>query len=622
MRRLSFLLGAAMALVAAPAGATALDFERYFVCRDDDSRIVVQRDDEDDTPRDRRVKVKKRGAPARLDGEALVTIDVSVAQAPPTRRADAPPGKRTKKRVVIVESRNDWRCIGFPRGKAGLLRVVAAPPGARFWNYQDGESYRQENIVHAGLFDVRETIAPLRRILGRPLPGAIEGWEQSRLVNVKRDAAIALADMGHEKSAGKVLDFVRLLEKVHDFNYYREALDALYRLDPALSNRHAAETVEAQLAHSSEYTDYLVDELLPYVREKSPATLAFLQKLTATYGMSHRGCLIMAERIRQGDAALLAEVRPELADDLRTSLTTNCYSELVEAVAPGDDPGELDIIMKRQRWEALVNLLVNMKRAEEAGNRDPRFGEARATIKAWLLGFQGEVRNFDPTNVYYLSGYNARYLLALAHLGHEPSREKLLALIGDGQNEGTAPWVAAKRALALDIPGASEAIGKLLRVGITRTPRRFERDGWPKRGHLIVTEEGELIDELSRRGDDRYALGLLSDNGYVREVAAYHLARRKNKSACDLVGNAAKRASNDAVQFSFWALTILGKACHKKMGRLARDPKQSPEVRGMATEFLAMMRDKTAVQIAQRRGKDSLLNAAYERAELIYRSPE
>jgi hypothetical protein len=586
------------------------------VCDHDDTRIVVQPEPESGS-RDVRVKVKKKRRPAKLDGQRLVTIDVSVAQAPPTRRADAPP-RKGRRRVVVIESRNDFRCIGFPRGMAGLLRVISAPPGARFWGHPYPESYRRDNIVPAGTFDVRGAIKPLRRILLRPLPAGIEGWEQSDLVNVKRDAAIALADMGHHASAPAVLDFVRLLEEVHDFNYYDEALDALGRLDPKLSHQHAVDVLERVLEEPSEYDDFLVDAVLPFVSdEPSPEVLALLQRLSQRYGTGHLGCLIMGKRVRQGDAALVAEVRPHLETDLRSDLATNCYTQLVEAVAPGEDPSELDIIMHRQRWEALVDLLTAMK-----GKSEPRFDEARARLKAWLLAFTGPEHVFDPTNVYHPSGYNALYLVALAHLGDEAARRSLLALIGDGKNEGTAPWIAAKRALVLDVRGASEAVGKLLRVGIERAPRRYSADTWPRRGHLVITEEGELIDELARRGDDRYALGLLADNGYVREVAAYHLARKKNKSACELVGSAAKHASEDAVQWGFWALSILGKSCRKKMHRLAHDRQQPLAVRGMATEFLAMMRDESTLALARRRGKESAFNAALERAELIYHSPE
>ena len=136
-----------------------------------------------------------------------------------------------------------------------------------------------------------------------------------------------------------------------------------------------------------------------------------------------------------------------------------------------------------------------------------------------------------------------------------------------------------------------------------------------------MTEEGDVIEALYKQGDDRFALGLLSDRAYAREVTAFLLARRPKASACKLVANTAKHASEDAVQFAFWSLTRLGKKCHPQMRALAKNASQPLVVRGMAAEVLAMMRDDTALSVAKD-SKDSLFRAALQRAEIIYAAPE
>lgn len=622
MKWLAALFGVALLGASHTAEAYVLGFERYLVCRDDDSRVVVI--PRPSGPRDQRVPVKRRGAPARLDGESLVTIDVAVAEPLPTRKTDAP-SRKPAERLVMLESRNDFRCIGWTRGKAGVLRVIGAPPGARFYDHQDAESYRRTNIVFAGTFAVREAIDPLRRVLTRPIPAALDAWQRNDLINVKRDAAIALADMGHRAAAREVLTFVELLEEAENLNYYDEALDALARLDRPLANQHALALLEEEEAQPSERFEFYVDALLPFVRGKSPRTLALMQRLGKRLGTSHLGCRVAAVRVEQGDTALVAEVKPHVENDIRNNFVANCYTQLVEALAPGRDPDELDILLKRQRWREMVQLLVTMQRAEAAKRPDPRFAPARAKMKAWLLAHQAE-HLYDPQHenrerYHYMSERDALYTVALAHLGDARAVQSLVTLVGDGKNEGVAPWIAARHGLALGIDGVSEALTGLLERGIGHTPVRHSRDTWPQRGHRTITEGGAVIEALARRGDARYALGLLADHGYVREVAAFHLARRRSPEACGLVGKAARRASKDAVEFAFWALSRLGNTCNREMRALARDASQPHAVRGMAAEVLAMLRDPTAVQLTERAHHRDL-RAAYQRAELIYRAPE
>ena len=136
-----------------------------------------------------------------------------------------------------------------------------------------------------------------------------------------------------------------------------------------------------------------------------------------------------------------------------------------------------------------------------------------------------------------------------------------------------------------------------------------------------MTEEGDVIEALYNKGDERYVLGLLSDRRYAREVTAFMLARKPPKRACELVAKSARYASEDAIQFAFWSLTRLGNRCHAQMRALAADTSQPLTVRGMAIEVLAMMRDKRALRY-KRRKKVSTYNASLARARIIYNAPE
>lgn len=629
MRRIwAWALGswATLSLWSAPAEAYVLDFERYFVCRPDDGRAVATPATRPRGPRDARVPVKKRRGPSVLNGAPLVTVDVSVAQALPTRRTDAPKAGPVPLPVVMREARNDFRCIGWERGAAGVLRVVAAPPGARFLHHQNAASYRSTNIVFAGTFGIQQARAPLERILARPLAPGLERWQQSEELHVRRDAAVALADLGHQKAAPRVLAHVELLEQVDDFNYYREAIDALDRLAPALADRHALEVLEQEEKQPSKRFEFLLATLLPYVRTVSPRSLSLLQRLGETLGTSHLGCRVGAARIVHGDTVLADTVRPHVEQDIRHNFVANCYSELVEVLAPGRDPDELDVILWRQRWRAMVALLGSMQAAEHAGKPDPRFAPARRKLLAWLLAHKTQ-HLYDPKadnakSWSHVREWDALYTVARAALGDGAAISSLVALIGDGQNEGTAPAIAARHGLALEIPGVDKALDGLLRTMVTREPVRHDRDSWPKRGHLTLTEEGQVVEALAARGDERFVLGLLAHHGYVREVAAFHLARRRPASACRRVAAAAQNASEDAIQFAFWALTVLGKRCEAAMQTLATDASQPPDVRGMATEVLAMLRNPTALSLARASAPHRSMAPALARAELIFHSPE
>ncbi len=611
MKSLPLVVVLAVLTTSATVAANPLHFERYAVCKRDARRRVSYPKAK---PRDVRVRVPKKRRPRVLDGTDLVTIDVSTAQAMPTRRTNASRSPATP--MVMIESRNDYRCFGWTRGKAGVLRVIGAPRGAKFYGHTNTEWYRQDTIIHAGTFNVREAIPKLRRILERPLP-TVERWRQSALVNTRRDAAIALADLGHTASAKLVLRHVELLEKIDDYNYYQEAVDALKRLDPRLAEQHALDVLIREEAKPTRRRDMLNRTLLPLISTKSVRARTVLETMWNRLSPAGVGCHVAAKRIEQGVTAVLDELRPHLEKDLRSQFSANCYSQVVHAAAPGRDPDELPILLFRQRWTELIQLLTTMHHHDARGRADPRYPIARQKILSWLRQRTNQRLYRATKNTIRFS--DVMYMVALAHLGDDAANGALLAFIGDGKTRGSEPWIAAKHALALDIDGVSKALDGLLMSGVRHGS--YPQAKKIKRGRHMLTPQGEVFEALARKDDPRLALGLLQDSGWVRGIAAHAFARHRHASACDLVGNAAKEAVDDAVQFSFWALTRMGDACRPKMKALAMDTSQPPVVRGMAAEHLAMMRDKTALRLSNP-PDDRLFEAATARAKIIYDAPE
>jgi hypothetical protein len=290
-------------------------------------------------------------------------------------------------------------------------------------------------------------------------------------------------------------------------------------------------------------------------------------------------------------------------------------------VFPGRDPDEVPALTHRRRYREILALLRNMRAAERAGRADPRFAVARAQLRTWLTQRSAEpdVRG-DPTHRDHNPERRALHLAALAFLGDRQAKAQLDELIRDPADQGTAPWVAAKEALLLDLPGAADLAAARLRLGLTSITRRYTQRTWAHRGLVHVTEHVEVIDELARRGDPRFVLGLLDRNVFAREATVLPLARRRPPEACELVGQAAHAAQPESIQDAFWALSVLGDHCRDTWHRLVSDPSQPPKVRGMALEALAMLRDPSVPALLDR-PVERKLKAARERARIIQTAP-
>ena len=612
---------ATAALLGLSAGsAHALFPKRYVACKEEAAAAAAPA-----APpvKEQWLPLAKRRAP-RLSVAPLDVDDVAQADPMPSRRATRRP---QSKLAVLVHSRNDYRCIGLLRGEAGMVRVIAAPPGTRFFGHGFADSWRQTNMRAAGAFARRKAIGALRRELARPIPQDAEPWRQHQLRRNKHYAARALADLRDTASAQNVLGLLRSLER-DGFNLWRDTLDTLPRLDPARAQAYALELLRRVTRQPSELrkNSRLITDVLPLVVRPTPevqavverAALTLTTKDAAPRGSYSGACELVIARVRLGDRSLRDELRAELATDLRTQRGVACYSKWMPVLFPGHDAAEAPVWMHRQRYRALLTWLARTRSRSSARNND-----VRRRLLIWLRSrsTQPDVAG-DKRDRRYVPNKRARHLAALAALGDAAAQRALDQLIADPQDQGTAPWIAALQALKLNLPGAAEAAERRLRLGILQRTRRLSNEPWERRGAVRITEQGRVIEELARRGDDRFVLGMLSRSVFDREVAARLLARRRPRRACDIVGAAASRAQREVIEDAFWALSVLGRQCRQVMQRLATDPAQPPAVRGMATEYLAMLRHMSVPRVTAVLARDRRYRPSVRRARIIYSARE
>jgi hypothetical protein len=632
-------LGIATIAMTAPAGAQSNPGfypTRYLVCHEE-TGLPAPPAAPPASPMAGLIPVARKRAPALLDIAPLEVADVAMVEPLPARpplAAEPPPEP-----VVLMEGQNDFQCIGFTRGRAGILRVLAAPAGARFAHHSDAFSWRLVNARAAGAIGLTEAIPALRRLVDQPLP-ATEDYRLFDVLDGRLHAMRALADLGDKASLPR---FITALKSREDHSYsliWQDSLESLARLDKAAAQTYAIDLLRRIVENARHPTDAnaasddsLVREVLPLLTSPSATDLALVQRLAAdTEGHSsrwHDACDVLAARLRLGDAALQKALRSELSTDLRTNRATVCYSQVMPFAFPGDDPDEVDTLLFRHRYEAILHLLDRARGlVAKEGKLDARWKEAQKKILAWLQKRSGDPdvagdrqdTRFDPEQ-------RALHLAALAALGDAKGQADLDRLIDDPKETRVAPWIAAEQALRLELPGAADHAVKRLRLAIDHHTDRYDTDLDPQRGPLVINDHVRVIDGLAARGDARFTLGLLDAERWGREAAAVHLARTKPAAACDLVGAAAKTSNGpglggEPVADAFWTLSLLGDTCRATMWKLLQDGAQPATVRGMALELLAMMRDPRVSGLLEPAGNRDDLRAARQRAEIIFGAKE
>ena len=606
--------------------ASALFPERYVACTEERAKGSEAFEAPPDPSQPR--PLPRRGPPALLEVAPLIVIDVPTPGLVPSGHKEV--GALAEAPAPLFESTNDYRCIGLPRGKAGILRVVGAPPGTRFRDHPYPTSWVETNMRAAATFALTEVAPSLIRTLERGVPAALEPWQKLERLRLRSSAALALADLGEPSAKAPILSLVVERQEADYPGFWEDGLDALGRLDPPGAHDYAVQSLErfASTPDHDTREDNQMRKLLPLLVRPDPAALKALKAVHLQIdpklsGSGHASCLVFAARVRAGDAPLRAELAKELSTDLRTNRSAVCFSEAMAAVFPGEDPDELDALLLRHRYRELLSLVRGMQQRQAAGDADPRFEPTRAKLRAWLVKRAGDPdivkdvtdRRFDPVD-------RVRHLALGAALGDSAAHKDLISTVVDPKDDGIAPFIGASAALDLGLAGAADAAAKRLSLSLTVHTERRSSEPWARRGWVTVTEHVELIDRLAARGDARFALGLLDRQIHAREATALLLARKKPKQACAVVARAASGAEEHAIQDALWALSILGSSCAAELEALFTDPSATAAARGMALEALAMLREPAiASALAVDPPKDTI-RPARQRARIIASSPE
>jgi hypothetical protein len=590
---------------------TAIARPRYVVCKEEPAPPPPS-PSRRAAPDDDLMPVPRVPAPGKLTVIAHLVDDAALAEPVPLRLASASP--REPAQVLMRASVNGVHCLGLVRGRAAMLRVLAAPPGTHFYGHPYPRYFIADNLIAASAFDAKEAVAPVRAIFDRPLPKQLKAYDDLERLSMKGHAAMALAELGDVASAPRISELLVHMETLRLGSTWRDTFQALRQLDRPTAAAYALDLVERMSdGKAPRLSGHDLEVLLDVLAEKDAARA--LPALTRLGASGHDGCLAVGARLRLGDEALAKTVRPDLAGSIATNLGATCWTQIIGALAPGRSMSELPVLLFRARWEAVANLAVVLRDRGPAGAKDRATFVAK--VKATLARPPQGLRDHDL----------ALRLGALATLGDEPSLRALYAIVDAPNDDGDRPWVAATLAVRARLPEADLHARQLLETGIHRHVSNGEIDALTS--GVAATWPVKLVRELARQKSPLAALGLLQRDSHAREEAMFAVSRGKPEGACELVTSAARLVptnEHEAVDSAFWALTALGATCEPSMDRLARDRTQPGAVRGAAVEHLAMIRAPSAATLAaawEAEGtRSGAERASLHRARIILSSPE
>jgi hypothetical protein len=598
----------------------------YMSCREERVRGVAPEVREPLGEREVLVPVPiRRHAPPIVLGEDLADEVAMVEPVPSGRgrlRGDSHDDVRG---AVMVESANDFRCLGLVRGRAGIVRTIAAPPGTRFYGHPYDAGWRIDNMVAASLFELVEAKEALRAVLARPV-GDMRSFEQTEL---RTSAAVALAELGDRESVPALVAWTELLESRSLGFQYRSAWHALEQLDGAEAERYAVGMLRR--AVDGELGSRVNADLLRSVATITPRSrgtaMPLLRRLSASdarvaFDGSASRCVLTAARLRLGDEELMPLAREQISTSLTDNLAVNCYSHWLPATV-GDDPADVDAMLHRRAYEPIMRFVqhIRVRRAMYGGaGADWERGASRL-LEGLAKGLKEPALGDRSRNDYYPT-HRAMHLAAMAGLGSSVARDLLFAMVEDAKDETDGGWVASYWALRLGLRDADVRVLQRLQLGMRTSTRQARLDftvGVPTTWRTRVLEE--LVRVLPA-DDARWTIALLDKEGPTREKAVFLLSRRKPEGACRTVLEAAPGASDETVKQAFWALSILGSACWAPMLEAAGDPDLAPSVRGPAIVLLAMTRSPEARAMMEAVAGLTEFRLYAGTAKIILRSPE
>lgn len=586
---------------------------RYAACREDSVPSLPKPEPE---RRDGMILVPVptiSGNPGRLQVVADEADDVAYSE-PVPRQIETHDSQVIATSPVVSASSNDFRCLGFLRGRAGILRVLSSAPATRFYGHSYPESWRADNMVAASVANMTDAIPSLRLSLNRPLAGS-RSFDR---VAQKTESAIVLAALRDRSSASDMVKWLRELETISWNGLWSDVFNALVQNDDRVAEAYAIElldrisqgTLGERVASDRLAT---LSALSPATREQSLPVLQRLSSASAPFdGYGHASCLLLGARIRLGDPLLVKDAREQMQGELTTNWAINCFSEVRDSL-PWNEPADLAALTHRHAYEAM---LLWIRLPETAESRP-----ARQKLLAWLQKQMTSPEVSQVDHVEFRKTTRATFLAVQAALGDALARRLLREMAVDPRDETDAGWMAASYGLRYDLPGALDDARERLRLGLTQDYAR----GWYESPVGVgVNWPTQMMQEMITKfpSDASWTVGLLNKRVTVREWTLFSLSRIRPKGACQKIATASNGAEPDSISDAFWGLTVLGQDCVSAIEALAKNVGTASKIRGPSIEYLAMVKHPEAVAIAREAGKREELRQFARRAEIIAGSRE
>jgi hypothetical protein len=389
----------------------------------------------------------------------------------------------------------------------------------------------------------------------------------------KSHLASALVELGDEASHEPVMAFCRSVEQKVSSAWER-CFDALAADEKGRA--YVVDLAKRIPAIKTSWDETEARRILPVLmKHQTREALPTLVRWSADANelRDHTFGLIQGARIRLGDEKLASRVRVDLG---KANATVPAWPETwVDGLGghPGDVPALLRFASStapesRLAYDAIDRLIPLL----------PEGAPARKELHAGLVRLTSHRENRQ--HVQFEARMLARHHASLARLGHAPAKQRLRELT-QGDFDTVIPWVAARHALELQLPGAVDDALRVVLAGRRADPRFGE-----VRVDLVRTAASVL-----GNADPRWAAGLLDAHTMVRETTLRLLARGRPAGACDIVAAEARGAQEDAADDALLALTLTpDNRCDAALVSLVEHKDTSPRLRAVALETRILMR--------------------------------
>lgn len=421
-------------------------------------------------------------------------------------------------------------------------------------------------LRYLGLLNAREAIPRLRELTGATVDE-----------RVRVRAVVALVEIGDLEWKDRLVDVLRGLEDSRFAASWGTVADALLTLDAGAALSYARGWMEQHPSVEGLRDSRRAVWVVQVIRDHGDASM--IPRLAA-WGSQLE--------VRGGEAGLLTAhvIAARMAlgerpfrDDYVIALaqldSARQFRPEVVLTGMGRDASEIEALWHLARYggDTAIAAYDAIDRLAPALTDRQRSDLARR-LREYADRLEGGIDNRVGGEIL------ARYHASMTRLGHEPSEARLVQL--SARADGSiVSLVAARQALALDLPGAVDtALGALAQARLRSVPGAADH-------------AAPLVDDLAARlgaADGRWALGLLFPSQDVGDRALHHLSRLRPATACAVVTDAVPGSSDHFVRDALLALTTMESACRPQLEVLAARPDLSRSAQIATRDVLALMR--------------------------------